>query len=130
MPLVWAHAEYLKLCRSLSDGRVFDMPPQTANRYLLATTPSNYTIWAFNHKVRKLPHGNTLRLLLLAPARVHWSLDEWATENEHNTLDSTLGIHVADLPTRRGKSGATIHFKILWLETGRWEGSDFVVEII
>ena len=26
MPLVWAHAEYLKLRRSIQDGRVFDMP--------------------------------------------------------------------------------------------------------
>ena len=29
MPLVWAHAEHIKLLRSLADGRVFDMPPQT-----------------------------------------------------------------------------------------------------
>ena len=34
MPLVWAHAEYLKLMRSLDEGRVFDMPPQTVKRYL------------------------------------------------------------------------------------------------
>jgi len=34
MPLVWAHAEYLKLQRSLRDGRVFDLPPQTVQRYL------------------------------------------------------------------------------------------------
>ncbi len=34
MPLVWAHAEYLKLRRSIRDNRVFDMPAQTANRYL------------------------------------------------------------------------------------------------
>lgn len=34
MPLVWAHAEYVKLLRSLRDGRVFDMPPQTVQRYL------------------------------------------------------------------------------------------------
>jgi glucoamylase len=34
MPLVWAHAEYLKLRRSLQDGRVFDMPTQTVSRYL------------------------------------------------------------------------------------------------
>ena len=30
MPLVWAHAEYLKLRRSLRDGRVFDMPTTCA----------------------------------------------------------------------------------------------------
>jgi len=36
MPLVWAHAEYVKLCRSLADRRVFDTPPQTVARYLEA----------------------------------------------------------------------------------------------
>ncbi|MDQ2687034.1 MAG: glycoside hydrolase family 15 protein, partial [Armatimonadota bacterium] len=34
MPLVWAHAEFLKLLRSLKDGQVWDTPPQTAERYL------------------------------------------------------------------------------------------------
>lgn len=33
MPLVWAHAEYVKLRRSLHDGHVFDTPPQTVQRY-------------------------------------------------------------------------------------------------
>ncbi len=33
-PLVWAHAEYIKLLRSLHDGAVFDLPPQTVARYL------------------------------------------------------------------------------------------------
>jgi glucoamylase len=34
MPLVWAHAEYLKLCRSLREERVFDMPVRARRRYL------------------------------------------------------------------------------------------------
>ena len=34
MPLVWAHAEYLKLRRSLEDGSVFDMPTHTVARYV------------------------------------------------------------------------------------------------
>jgi glucoamylase len=34
MPLVWAHAEYAKLVRSLHDGRVFDMPQQPYERYV------------------------------------------------------------------------------------------------
>jgi glucoamylase len=32
-PLVWAHAEYVKLRRSLRDGAVFDLPRQTVRRY-------------------------------------------------------------------------------------------------
>jgi glucoamylase len=129
MPLVWAHAEYLKLCRSLADGRVFDMPPQTAKRYSLAEKPSDYTIWAFNHKIRKIAYGNTLRMFLPAPARVRWSMDEWATEKEHNTHDSTLGVHVADLPTRHLKTGTTIQFKIDWLDEEHREETDYTVEI-
>ncbi len=33
MPLVWAHAEYIKLLRSLKDRKVWDMPPQPVERY-------------------------------------------------------------------------------------------------
>ena len=33
-PLLWAHGEYIKLRRSIRDGRVFDAPPQTFRRYL------------------------------------------------------------------------------------------------
>src|SRR5690606_34628173 len=44
MPLVWAHAEYLKLCRSLRDGRVFDRPPQTVQRYLVDNARSHRVI--------------------------------------------------------------------------------------
>ena len=33
-PLLWAHGEYVKLRRSIADGRVFDAPGQTFTRYL------------------------------------------------------------------------------------------------
>ena len=33
MPLLWAHAEYLKLVRSAADGQVFDLIPEVADRY-------------------------------------------------------------------------------------------------
>ena len=36
-PLVWAHSEYIKLRRSIRDGKVFDQPPQTVQRYLVET---------------------------------------------------------------------------------------------
>jgi len=34
MPLVWAHAEHIKLLRSLRDGAIFDMPRHTYERYI------------------------------------------------------------------------------------------------
>lgn len=38
-PLVWAHAEFVTLLRSLRDGAVFDTPPAVAARYLNAKPP-------------------------------------------------------------------------------------------
>jgi glucoamylase len=32
-PLAWAHAEYVRLLRSIADGRVWDLSPETAARY-------------------------------------------------------------------------------------------------
>ena len=57
MPLVWAHAEYVKLRRSLRDGAVFDLPPQTVKRYLVERTVSPRMLWRFNQKIRTLRSG-------------------------------------------------------------------------
>lgn len=45
---------------------------------------STSSIWALNHKIRKLGHVSTLWLFLPEPARVRWSAtDEQATETEY-----------------------------------------------
>ncbi len=129
MPLVWAHAEYLKLCRSLVEGRVFDMPPQTTQRYLGKQKASACSIWAFNHKIRRLPPGNILRLFLPAPARVHWSTDDWVTAKEHKTDNSTLAIHLVDLPTRHLAKETIIRFSINWIEENRQEENEYSIKI-
>jgi glucoamylase len=112
MPLVWAHAEYLKLCHSLADGSVFDMPPQTVDRYIHSENHSNYSVWAFNHKIRIIQQGKTLRLILPTPVNVSWTSDDWTTKEELQTSDTILGIHVVDLPVQQLKGGKTIQFAI------------------
>ena len=57
MPLVWAHAEYIKLLRSIKDGSVFDMPSQTVERYIKAKTVSNRATWRFNYRRQTIPVG-------------------------------------------------------------------------
>jgi glucoamylase len=129
MPLVWAHAEYLKLCRSLQDGRVFDRPPQTVQRYLVDKMTSHRVIWRFNNKVRTMPPGATLRVETLAPAVVHWSDDDWQTAQDVATRDSTLGVHVVDLPTMSLSAGACVALTFHWSDGDRWEGVNFEVRV-
>ena len=68
MPLVWAHAEHVKLLRSLRDGRVFDMPPQTVQRYLVEKKVSPYVLWRFTYRRTSIPYGKRLRIETMAPA--------------------------------------------------------------
>ncbi len=129
MPLVWAHAEQVKLRRSLRDGRVFDTPPQTVRRYQVDKTGSPHAVWRFNQKCRTILEGRTLRLEVLAPAMVHWSTDGWGTVHDTSTRDTGLGIHLADLVTDRLPAGAAILFSIYWVTTEKWEGTDFSVSV-
>ena len=129
MPLVWAHAEYLKLHRSLREGRLFDLPPQPVQRYQVEKRPSPHGIWRFNHKCRTLTPGQVLRLELLAAARVHWSADNWSTTADLATRDSGLGVHWVDLPTAALPAGSRVVFTFFWPGPGRWEGSDFSVAV-
>jgi glucoamylase len=127
MPLVWAHAEYIKLLRSLRDGRVFDTPPQTVERYVKRGLGSALHPWRFNHKCRSLPAGRTLRVEVLAPAVVRWTVDGWRTAQDAATRDVGLGVHLVDLPTDALPAGSAVDFTFRWLEAGNWEGRDFRV---
>jgi len=129
MPLAWAHAEYIKLLRSLRDGRVFDTPPQTVQRYVVEKVRNDRVLWRFNHKCRQLPKGKLLRIETLDRARVRWSLDGWATQQDTETSDTRLGVHFADLPTGRLEAPTTIRFTFYWTDSERWEGRDFEVVV-
>ena len=128
-PLVWAHAEYIKLVRSLREGRIFDQPPQTVKRYRIEKRTAIYCEWRFNNKCRVVPRGKTLRIAVQAPAMVHWSQDGWQTAHDLPFRDTGLGIYVADLPTQSLDAGHTVVFTFYWPQAERWEGTDFEVTI-
>lgn len=129
MPLVWAHAEYVKLRRSFEENRVFDMPRHTVERYLVKKVACTRTYWRFEQPCSAICQGWTLRIEVHAPARVHWSVDDWASTEEASVQDSGLGLYYADLPTERVRAGSSVHFTFYWPEADRWEGKNFEVKI-
>jgi glucoamylase len=127
MPLAWAHAEYLKLARSLEAGFVVDTPPQAIQRYVVDDMKSTLASWRFNNKCRSISAGSLLRVETLAPAEIVWTADEWATVNTLETVNPGLGVHVADLPTQALPPGAMVEFTFHWREPNTWEGENFRV---
>ncbi len=128
-PLVWAHSEYIKLRRSLVDGRIFDQPAQTVERYLQKKISAQYFNWRFNNKPRTMPRGRKLRVLLLEPALLHWSLDNWKSTQDAESVDSGWTMQHVDLSTEGLVSGTRIVFTFFWKKAARWETRDFEITV-
>jgi len=129
MPLVWAHSEYIKLCRSLKSKKIFDMPLQTKDRYLIQKKVSNIVIWNFKTQYKYIPKGKILRIECLTSATVQWSSDNWKTMNEVVTLDSGLGIHFADLSTANLDYEQNISFTFYWQDSETRENINYTLSV-
>ncbi|MCK8783592.1 glucan 1,4-alpha-glucosidase [Roseomonas sp. NAR14] len=130
MPLVWAHAEHVKLLRSLAEERVFDMPPQTVERYLRRGVRPGSVTWRRDSRAVTMPAGRRLRLELTEPALVHWSLDGWASATDSRTGPPVLGVHVLELPTEALAAGGRVLFTFLLLNGQGWIGVDHGVRVV
>lgn len=130
MPLVWAHAEHIKLLRSLTDGAVFDRPPQPVRRYLREKRKARCRQWRPDWRTSTIPAGLVLRIDLAVPALVHWSTDGWNTRGDTRTTDVGLGIQSVELPIAQLPVGTTIVFTWLDLTNDKWLGQDHSVSIV
>ena len=129
MPLVWAHAEYVKLCMSLAAAHPVDAPLQTWQRYNGQRPEPDMLIWRFRHQRHRLRAGHELRFLLETEARIRWGVNGWQNPQDSATEDWQLG-HVACLPTRALKPGDSVQFTFYWPDAGHWEGRDFSIDVI
>ncbi len=130
MPLVWAHAEHIKLLRSLDDNAVFDLPPQPVARYQRQRNMPRVTSWRPIFQASTLPAGRVLRIELGEPAAILWSDDDWSSSHETQTSDQGLGIHVAELPTTALPSGRAVVFTWRLTGNGAWAGTDYRTSVV
>jgi glucoamylase len=127
-PLVWAHAEYVKLRRSVQDGEVFDRVPEAVDRYLRPHPPRPAReVWKFNRQCSRVPANATTRVVAAAPFRLHVSGDDWNTVEDRESRDSELGLHFVDLEPL-GSLGRSWVFTFYWPLAERWEGRDFRIQ--
>lgn len=130
MPLCWAHAEYLKLLRSVRDRRVFDRFDAVARRYDPArrTALPVREIWQWNYRPARVPSGRPLRIQADAPFRLHWTIDGWRTSEDTDATATAAGICFVDLP-KLPPVGGTVTFTFWWSAGAQWEGQDYSVTV-
>ena len=129
IPLMWAHAEYVKLLRSMVDNKMFDRLEVVAERYCNDHTRRLIEVWKMNRQVRKVPAGCLLRIQAEAPFTLHWSDDEWHTPRDTRSTPTSFGIDYADIevdPAQRTPLRFTFH----WTVGNRWQGVDYAIDVV
>lgn len=128
MPLVWAHSEYIKLCYSIKEKKIFDMSLHTTERYIKKKIKSQFVVWRFSWPCKMIPKSKNLRIEVLAEATVRWSADKWKTTHDIETRDTKLGIHVADIDLKNTDTDK-IYFTFFWKKANHWENHNFNIPV-
>ena len=128
MPLMWAHAEYIKLLRSSFDGQVFDLIEPVRQRYQGDRSGLKaLAVWKPNRRPRTAARGATLRVQAPSPFRLRWTGDDWQTVTDTDSNPTALGFEYVDLAV--GDASA-LKFTFYWPREARWEGTDYMVEAL
>lgn len=128
MPLAWSHAEYIKLLRSIADGKVFDHIPQIEERYSDRCKCQLLEIWKLNRQVQFVKPNYTLRIQTPEPFRLHWSQDDWQTVQDTESSSTVLNIYYVDIPISENQR-VPIRFTLYWRDREQWAEQDHVVQI-
>jgi glucoamylase len=133
MPLLWAHGEYVKLLRSVADGKVYDSIPGVSERYLTNRAKRQpMEVWKPDRRLRSMPKGSILRIQGNEPFRLRWSNDNWHSQHDIESTANALQIDFVDLPaivSSNENNHASVRFTFFWLNSHSWEGQDYEVGV-
>ena len=131
-PLVWAHAEYLKLLRSALDGKVFDRVDPVYERYCTPegrqAVKHRVEIFSLHRPIQRVDAGDTLRILDGERFELLWTADAWQTINIPRVREFGSGGFSADIET--GSGSGQISWTLRWPGQDRWLGYNVTIEIV
>jgi glucoamylase len=125
-PLLWAHSEYLRLLRSVHDGKVFDLIPEVVERYQGARLGTQFEFWQPKHPIRYARKGHALRVFAPAPFRLHWAHNGGPDWREGDSQPTGIGGEYLDLKAEN--FDPRVEFTFFWKDRNAWEGRNYQVE--
>jgi glucoamylase len=129
VPLVWAHAEYLKLLRSTIDGRVFDRIEPVYERYSNGAGRANHGLEISSplRPIQRMDAGRILRILNPRPFELVCTADGWNSRQSQAARSVGSAGFSADIVPPAGSTG--LEWTQRWLESDTWLGYNVKVKI-
>lgn len=129
MPLVWAHAEFLKLLVTRERGRPLELLDAVWDRYGGHSPVAARWHWRDAAPVTNLPSGRSLVIEARRPFNLHYGVDGWQRVQDSASQPLGLGMHGVVLETTALATAAELNFTRYLSDEGRWEGTDHRVII-
>ena len=129
MPLVWAHAEYIKLLVSRQLGYPYDRPQAAWERYQGNRPGIQHDIWLPQAPIQQIGVGLAVLVGFFESGTIHWSADGWRSIRNTATSSTGIGLHVAELDTKALPAGARIDFTFRRADAGEWCGGDYSITV-
>lgn len=123
MPLVWAHAEYLKLYLAWvrREGPV-ERLRRVAERYLRGARPG-VRHWRKEVPLSSLKGEEKLLIEARTPFRLHYGINGWQRVREQDSEPLPFGLYGVLLQWE----GEALDFTLYYPQEARWEGRDYRV---
>ncbi len=126
MPLVWAHAEFLKLHSAAVHGVAFDRIAAVAERY---ATERNTGVAHIRDEPRIVTSATTLVIRWSGPFLLHIGTNGWTSPRDLTSKPSAFGLHEVRVERSAFAEASTLEFTRQHLDTLEWEGHDHVVTL-
>ena len=120
MPLVWAHAEFLKLLCAREQKRPVELLRSVEEHCRRATCGAWH--WRLDTPFTALPPDRDLLLEMSAPFKLHFGFDEWQAVQDRASEPIQFGMHAVRLTKSELVGRQSLDFTCYFLEAAQWEG--------
>ncbi len=124
MPLVWAHAEFLKLARTATHGTPIERLDAVARRYRL-DRPSTCTHWRDNSPCVNVAADASISIEATEPFTLHVGHDGWQGVTDIESIPVAFDLHGVLLDPQHIGATHSIEFTRRFGARRDWEGHDW-----
>ena len=129
MPLVWAHAEYVKLCWAIENGKPFERNEIAYSRYVERKILINEDIWSFKNKIKKLKSKSSIMFILSEDCFIRLTGNNWKDMSDIQSRSIFSKVHYIEVDLSTIKTETQLEFTFFWKKSNRWEGMNYTVEL-
>ncbi|MGA8705748.1 MAG: glycoside hydrolase family 15 protein [Steroidobacteraceae bacterium] len=127
MPLLWSHAEFLKLLIARESGRPVELLQSVAQHYSGRARAAPAWHWRCEVPIGRLEAGRALRIQDRRPFTLHCGFNGWNELQEREARLGLFGLWTAELTAAELEPHAVLDFTRRYGST--WEGADHRVEL-